>query len=862
MNEIGVTHDKPYRKSARIVGDVMGKYHPHGDGAIYDALVRMAQDFSMGLTLLDGQGNFGSMDGDPPAAQRYTEVRMARSANFLLADIDRDTVDFQPNYDGQEQEPTVLPARFPNLLVNGANGIAVGMATNIPPHNLDEVCAAAMALLDDPAIEDHALLDIVPGPDFPTGGEILGRMSARSALASGRGSVILRAVTRIETVGRGRQAIIVDEIPFQVNKKTLVERIAELVREKKVEGISALRDESNRQGVRIVIETRADASAEVVLNQLLRHSQLQVSFSYNVLALDAGRPAQLGLRRLLEIFLGFREQVVTRRTRFDLNKARDRAHVLVGLAIAVANIDEVIRTIRASANQAEAREALLARSWPAADLAPLIALVADRRTVVQADGQIRMSDEQVRQILALQLARLTNLGRQEINDEAEQLAVTIRDLLDILGSRERIRAIIREELDEVRRTFAVPRRSKFVEGDFELDDESLIEREDMVVTMTHGGYAKRTPVSEYRAQRRGGKGRSGMETRDEDFITRLFVASTHAPVLFFSSGGHVYREKVWRLPQGDPRTRGKALVNLLNIDPDERVTSVMALPEDPEMWDRLDVMFATRMGNVRRNRLSDFANVNRAGKIAMKLAPGDRIVDVKICSIHEDVLLTTRRGRCIRFNCDEVRLFKGRDSDGVGGIMLEDQDEVISMAVLHSVDASPAELRAYQRHASAMRRATGEEDAEPETTADLETDDADTDGDASFALGPERIAELGAREQFILTVTTDGFGRRSSSYDYRRTGRRGKGIIARRFAPDSDARIAAAFAVEDTDDVMLVSDGAQLIRMPADSIRIASRPGKGVKLITLAEGEHVVGVERLGEVGEEGDDSGPTPAEN
>jgi DNA gyrase subunit A len=854
MNESNGTHDKPYRKSAKFCGDVMGKYHPHGDGAIYDAMVRLAQDFSMGVMLLDGQGNFGSMDGDPPAAQRYTEIRMAKIADWLLADIDKDTVDFQPNYDGQEVEPTVLPARFPNLLVNGAEGIAVGMATKIPTHNLHEVVSAALALLENGNISDHELLDIVPGPDFPTGGEILGRSAARNALLNGRGSVMVRAVTRIENISRDREAIIVDEIPYQVNKKTLVERIAELVREKRVEGISALRDETNRHGVRIVIEVKRDASPDIVLNQLFRHSQLQVSFSYNVLAIDAGRPVQMGLRRILEIFLSFREQVITRRTRYELNKARDRAHELVGLAIAVANIDEVIATIRRSANAAEAREALLARTWPAGDLMSLIELVADRRTIVLESGEIRMSDQQVRRILELQLSRLTNLGRDEINNDAERIGTTIRDLLEILGSRDRILGIIKEELEEVRTLFGVPRKTKFVEGDFDLDDEALIEVEDMVVTMTHGGYVKRTPVTEYRAQRRGGKGRAGMATRDEDYITRLFVASTHSPVLFFSSDGQVYKEKVWRLPQGDPRTRGKALVNMLPLSEGERITSVMALPEDEGQWDKLDVMFATRSGTVRRNRLSDFVNVNRAGKIAMKLDEGDGIVDVRICTVDDDVLLTTALGRCIRFAVDDVRVFKGRDSTGVRGIKLESGDSVISMAILLGLQATPNEARAYLRHANAMRSAAGEEPLEADVEAVVD-DETDGEGDAALegnlALSPERIADLGAREQFVLTVSNDGFGRRSSSYDYRQTGRGGKGIIARKL-PDAQTILSASFPIEDTDDLLLVSDGAQLIRMAANTIRIASRPAKGVKLITLGDGERVVGVERLAEVGGDG----------
>ncbi|WP_033233261.1 DNA gyrase subunit A [Ponticaulis koreensis] len=851
----GNTPDKPYRKSANVVGAVMGNYHPHGDAAIYDALVRMAQPFSMGLPLVDGQGNFGSIDNDPPAAMRYTECRMAKPANYLVTDIDKDTVDFQPNYDGKDREPIVLPAQFPNLLVNGAGGIAVGMATNIPPHNLGEVIDATLAMIDNPQIDDEELLEIVPGPDFPTGGLIMGRSGARNGLLKGRGSVIMRARTSFETMRNGREAIIVTEIPYQVNKASLVEKIAELVREKRVEGISELRDESDRNGIRVVIETKKDASAEVVLNQLFRYSQLQTSFGVNMLALNAGTPEQMSLQDILKAFIKFREDVVARRTKFELNKARDRAHVLVGLALAVANIDEVIRIIRSSPDPATARESLLSRDWPASEMAPLIKLIADRRTVMSDQDTVRLSDEQARAILELRLHRLTALGADEIGDEAKGLSEKIADLLDILRSRARILDIIRGELNEVKTAFAVPRRSEFTVGDLDLDDEDLIEREEMVVTFTHGGYVKRTPLTTYRSQHRGGKGRSGMAMKDEDFVTRLFAASTHAEVLFFSSTGMVYKHKVWRLPLGSPQSKGKALVNILPLDKGEWITSVMLLPEDEAERERLDVMFATRKGGIRRNKLMDFVQVNRNGKIAMKPDEDDGIVDVQICNPNDDVLLTTARAQCIRFRVDDVRVFTGRTSTGVRGIRLADGDKVISLAVLRHVDVTPAEARAYLKHAAAMRRAVEDGDDEVEAVS------ADTDDEAGeeIALNEERLVELGAAEEFILTITDKGMGKRASAYDYRVTGRGGKGLIAHRI-PD-DANLAASFPVDESDDVMMVTNGGQLIRCPVNQIRIAGRSTQGVRVLRTNGEEKVVSVERLAEQ-EDKNIEGDTEAED
>ena len=847
MIENGYTPDKAYRKSARIVGDVIGKYHPHGDQSIYDALVRMAQDFSMRLPLIDGQGNFGSVDGDPAAAMRYTEVRLAKPAMSIVNDLDEDTVDFQPNYDGSEREPIVLPARYPNLLVNGAGGIAVGMATNIPPHNLGEVIDACLAYIEDPAVSIDRLIEIVPGPDFPTGGTILGRGGVRAAYHLGRGSVVVRAKATVEAGKQGRETIIITEIPYQVNKSHLIEKIAELVREKRVEGISDLRDESDRDGMRIVIELKRDAVGDVVLNQLWRYTQLQASFGCNMVALNGGRPEVFTLLDFIRAFVEFREEVVSRRTKFRLGKARDRAHVLVGLAIAVANIDEVIQTIRTAPDPNTAREALMTRDWPARDVASLIELIDDPRHKVSSEGTYRLSDAQARAILELRLARLTALGRDEIADELNTIAAEIADYLDILRSRVRIMSIISNELIEVKTAYATPRRTAFSEWDADVEDEDLIQRQDMVVTVSHAGYIKRVPLSTYRAQRRGGKGRSGMQTRDEDFVSRLFVASTHTPILFFSSMGQAYKEKVWRLPEAAPNARGKALINMLPLDAGERITTIMPLPENEEDWDRLDVMFATANGNVRRNKLSDFTQVNKAGKIAMKLDDGDMIVDVQICTAEDDVLLTTAIGQCIRFAVDDVRVFKGRDSTGVRGINLSKDDRVISMAILRHVDATAEERSAYIK----MRRAVSGE-------VGLEEVEADEDIVADAALSQERYAELSAREQVILTISENGYGKRSLAYEYRVTGRGGKGIVAMA-VNERNGKLVASFPVDVTDQIMLVTNGGQLIRCPVDGIRVAGRSTQGVTVFNTADEEHVVSVERIGDEGlddaETGDDS-------
>ena len=834
MHENGYEWNKQYRKSARVVGDVIGKYHPHGDQSVYDALVRMAQTFAMRVPLVDGQGNFGSVDGDAPAAMRYTEVRLEKVTGTLLDDLDKDTVDFQENYDNTEREPSVLPAKFPNLLVNGAGGIAVGMATNIPPHNLGEIIDTTVALLDDPTLEPEALLDLLPGPDFPTGALILGRTGIRQAYLTGRGSILMRAKVAIEQTRKDRETLIVTEIPYQVNKATMIEKIAELVRDKRIEGISEIRDESDRDGMRVVIEIKRDSQADVVLNNLYRQTLLQTSFGVNMVALSGGKPGLLTLHDVLSAFIAFREEVVSRRTKFLLRKARDRAHVLVGLAIAVANIDEVIRLIRTAPDPASAREALMGRDWPAKDMAPLIALIADPRHRLAEDGTYRLSEAQARAILDLRLQRLTALGRDEIADELDKLAAEIADYLDILASRARMRGIIRDELLAIKAEFGTPRRTEIVEGFGDLEDEDLIQREEMVVTVSHAGYIKRVPLSTYRAQRRGGKGRSAMQTRDEDFVTRLFVASTHAPVLFFSSKGQVYKLKVWRLPLAAPQARGKALVNILPLDSDERITSVVLLPEDDTENERKQIMFATTGGTVRRNALADFAQVNRNGKIAMKLSEGEAIADVGLCTEDDDVLLTTAQGACIRFPVTEVRVFKGRDSVGVRGIRQEDGDSIISMAIINHVEASAEERLAYIKRTRATRGEVAEAgDTDPEENAT-----------GNGLLGQDRYAEMSAKEQFILTVSENGYGKRTSSYEYRVTGRGGKGIVAMA-VNERNGPLVASFPVEDQDQIMLVTDGGQLIRCPVDGIRIVGRASQGVIVFDTAEGERVVSVEHI-----------------
>ncbi len=840
MHETGNTHDKGYRKSARPVGDVMGKYHPHGDSAIYDALVRMAQEFSMRLPLLDGQGNFGSMDGDAPAAMRYTEVRMDKPAAFLLADIEKETVDFQPNYDSQDREPSVLPARFPNLLVNGSGGIAVGMATNIPPHNLGEVIDATLALMDRPDLTSLELTEYVPAPDFPTGALILGRAGAKRAYVEGRGSVIMRARTHVEELRKDRFAIVVDDIPYQVNKATMVEKIAELARDKRIEGIAHVQDESDRFGVRVVVELKRDATPDVVLNQLYRFTPLQTSFPCNMLALNGGRPEQLDLRAFLTAFIAFREEVVARRTAFDLRKARERAHILCGLAVAVENVDEVVATIRSSPDPATARERLMERRWPAEDIAAYLALIDDPAHRMHDDGTYNLSDVQARAILELRLQRLTALGVKEVTDELESLAARIADYLDILRSRERIQAIIRTELAEVRELFATPRRSEIVEFDGEMEDEDLIEREDMVVTVTHGGYIKRTALDEYRTQNRGGKGTAGMNTKDEDFVTTLFVANTHTPLLVFTTDGMCYSLKTWRLPLASRTGRGRALAQILPILPGISIAALMPVDRPEAEWDALQIMFATSDGDVRRNALSDFTNINRVGKIGMKLPEGVSLVNARICGEGDDILLTTALGKAVRFPVPDVRIFKGRDSTGVRGVRLAEGDRVVAMAVIRHFEATPEERAAYLK----MRRAVAGLAEEDETDPD---EDA-VGGDGT--LPAERYAEMSAAEDLILTLTEKGAGKLSSSHDYPVRGRGGQGVQGIDKGLRA-GRLVACFPVTLDDQVMLSTDAGQSIRCPVADISFRSRSAGGVRVFNIAPDEKVVSVAWVAERGED-----------
>lgn len=841
MHETGNTSDKPYRKSARPVGDTMGKYHPHGDGAIYDALVRMAQPFSMGLKLLDGQGNFGSMDGDNAAAMRYTEVRMDKPAAFLLADIDKDTVDFQDNYDGKDREPTVLPARFPNMLVNGAGGIAVGMATNIPPHNLGEVVDATLAMIENPDISTERLMEIIPGPDFPTGGVILGRSGARKAYLEGRGSVIMRAKARVEEIRKDRYAIVLDEIPYQVNKATMIEKIADMVREKKIEGIAHVQDESDRVGVRVVIELKRDATPEVVLNQLWRFTPMQTTFGCNMLALNGGRPEQLTLRDFLSHFLTFREDVVARRTAYELRKARERSHILCGLAVAVSNVDEVVATIRSSADPAEARERLMTRRWPAADIADYIRLIDDPSHTINEDGTYNLSEIQARAILDLRLQRLTAMGVKEVTDELAELAAKIRDYLDILGSRERIMAIIADELREVKDLFAVPRRTEISEWAGDLEDEDLIEREDMVVTITSGGYIKRTPLAEFRSQRRGGKGLASMATKEDDVVTTLFVANTHTQLLFFTTDGMVYDLKCWRLPLGGRTAKGKAIVNILPIATGISIAALMKIDEPEEEWDRLQVVFATSEGDVRRNRLSDFTNVKRNGKIAMKLPEGVSLVNVSICDEQDDVMMVTALGRAIRFPTTDVRVFSGRDSTGVRGIRLALGDRVVSMSVIRHFEADPAERAAYLKQRRLMAGVTEEAEA-----------DEEEDAVEAGQLSPTRYAEMSAAEDLILTITARGLGKISSSHDYPVRGRGGQGVTAFEKSMRG-GQLVASFPVEMSDQVMLATSGGQSIRVPVEQISFRSRSAGGVRVFDTGASEEVVSVARIADAGDTAD---------
>ncbi|SMC12280.1 DNA gyrase subunit A [Roseovarius aestuarii] len=841
MHETNNGHDKPYRKSARPVGDVMGKYHPHGDSAIYDALVRMAQDFSMSLPLLDGQGNFGSMDGDNPAAMRYTEVRMDKPAASLLADIEKDTVDFQDNYDGKDREPTVLPARFPNMLVNGAGGIAVGMATNIPPHNLGEVIDATLALIDDPDLTSEQLIDYVPGPDFPTGGIMLGRSGARKAYIEGRGSVIIRSKTRVEEIRKDRYAIVIDEIPYQVNKAAMIEKIAEQVREKKIEGVSHVQDESDRNGVRVVVELKRDATAEVVLNQLFRFTPMQTYFGCNMLALNGGRPEQLTLRAFLTSFITFREEVVARRTAFELRKARERSHILCGLAVAVSNVDEIVATIRSSADAAEAREKLMTRRWPAGDILEYIALIDDPTHTANDDGTYNLSEAQARAILELRLQRLTQIGVKEVTDELQELAGKIKEYLAILASRDRIMGIIADELREVRDQFAVPRRTEIVDWSGDMEDEDLIEREDMVVTVTSGGYIKRTALADFRAQKRGGKGLSGMQTKEEDVVTTLFVANTHTQLLFFTTDGMVYKLKTWRLPLGGRTSKGKAIVNILPIPTGVSIAAIMPVDVPEDQWTDLQIVFATSAGTVRRNRLSDFTNVKSNGKIAMKFEDDHaetKLINARICSDDDDVMLVTKSGRAIRFPTTELRVFNSRSSVGVRGVKLSGNDEVVSMSIIRHFNATADERAAYLKMRRAQENAT-EDDAS-----------GDEDGDENASISQERFDEMKAAENLILTITSGGAGKLSSSHGYPVRGRGGMGVAAMDKAMRGGP-LVASFPVSLDDQIMLATSKGQSIRVPVNGISFRSRSAGGVRVFNTGKGEEVVSVAWIAEQADE-----------
>ena len=843
MSQMGLDFNKPYRKSARVVGDVIGKYHPHGDSAVYESLVRMAQSFSMMAPLIEGQGNFGSVDGDRPAAMRYTECRLEKITTLMLDDIDKDCIEYQENYDGSENEPAVLPSKFPNLLINGAGGIAVGMATNIPPHNLSEVIDGCVAILNNPSTTEEELNEIIPGPDFPTGGLIIGRNGIRSAQQTGRGSVILRGRAEIEEKNN-RSSIIISEIPYQVNKSSLIEKIAEVVRDKRVEGISDIRDISDRHGIRVVIELKKDAEADVILNQLYKFTPLQSSFGCNMVCLNSGKPELLSIRQIIDAFLEFRVDIVVKRSTYLLNKSRDRAHVLVGLAIAIANIDEIIKVIRSSPDPATARDYMLKKKWIPKNVESLIKLIDDPRHKITKDGTYMLSTEQVQAILDLRLQRLTAIGRDEIEKELNSIGEQIKEYLEILTNRKVLDNLIEGELIEAKESFGVPRRTEITDLELDVDDEDLIPKQDVVVTVSHKGYIKRVPLSTYRSQRRGGKGRAGMSTRDEDFVTQIFVENTHTPILFFSSTGIVYKMKVWKLPQGTPQSKGKAMINLLPLSEGENITTIMPLPENEREWENLYIMFTTEKGNVRKNKLSDFVDVRANGKIAMKLQDKDEIKTVETCTDDDDLLITTLKGQCIRFRASDVRLFVGRSSTGVRGIRLAQDDRVISSAIIKSMSATTEERAAYLKMSRAVRGDIDSENDENEENVENIT---------PAILSDEKYAEMGASEQFVLSISNNGYGKRTSTFEYRVTGRGGKGIIAM-VVNDRNGNIADSFPVDSTNQIILVTNNGKLIRCPVDDIRIASRSTQGVKIFDVDDQEQVVSVERLGDLESDEDD--------
>jgi DNA gyrase subunit A len=825
MVECGCDYDKPFRKSARIVGDVMGKYHPHGDSAIYEAMVRMAQPFSMGEMLVKGQGNFGSMDGDPAAAMRYTEAKLSKIAHKLTEDLYFDTVDFQPNYDETLKEPRLLPARFPNILVNGGGGIAVGMATNIPTHNLGEVIDACLMMIDNPDVSFDGIINVIKGPDFPTGGTIIGRGGIFSAFKTGRGSVIMRACSKIEEVRKERQAIIVTEIPYQVNKAKMIEKIASLVNEKIIEGISDLRDESDRDGIRVVIELKKDVNADVVLNQLYRNTPLQTSFGINMLALHDGRPKLMNLMEILRAFLDFRNEVIVRRTVFELNKTRDRAHILIGLAIAVANIDEVIRIIKSSEDPATAKRILMNKEWPAEDIEPLIRLVNDPNSIYE-NGVCKLTEIQTQAILDLRLHRLTGLERTKISDELTQLAKKITEILEILGSKEKILQIVRNELVKVKEEFATPRRTIIEDGNIDLEDEDFIQKEEMVVTISHSGYIKRVPLSTYRAQKRGGKGKTGMTTKEEDFVHDLFVADTHTPVLFFSTTGIVYKMKVYKLPLSTAQSKGKALINLFPIKENEALSTVLPLPSDEESLNSCDIVFATSHGTIRRNKLSDFVDINSRGKIAMKLDPHEKLISVALCKEDADILISSKLGRCARFHVSDLRVFNSRASTGVRAIKLLGDDEVISMAVLNNGTFGAAEREEYVKYSNWLRRSS--EEIIPDQAPEI----------------PPKYEEMKETEQILMTITEKGFAKRTSSFEYRTCSRGAQGVKTIGMSEKNGA-VVAVFPVNESDQVMLVTNSGKLIRCPVDGVRITGRASQGVILFRVDKEEKVVSAVRL-----------------
>jgi DNA gyrase subunit A len=842
MFETSSYYNKPYKKSARIVGDVMGKYHPHGDSAIYDALVRMAQDFSMRVPLIDGQGNFGSMDGDSPAAMRYTESRLEKISHSLLEDIEKDTVDFQENYDGSLKEPVVLPAKYPNILVNGAGGIAVGMATNIPPHNLGEVIDGTIAYINDENISIEDIYQYIKGPDFPTGGIIVGHSGSKNSVSTGRGSVIIRSKTHFEQLKSGKESIVVTEIPYQVNKAKMIEKIAELVRDKKIEGISDLRDESNKKGIRVVIELKRDANREVILNQLFSYSQMQVSFGTNLLALNDGRPELMNVLDVIRAFVKFRENVVTRRTLHLLNKARAKAHLLIGLVLAVDAIDKAISIIRSSKDTADARINLLKEKWDATKAANLIALVADDNNII-ADGKCYLTETQVNAILDMKLARLTALERDKLEEELMELKGKIEEYLKILENRQMILDIIKSELTEINDNYATPRRSIFEESELEHDIEDLIAEEDMVVTVSVEGYIKRVLLDQYKAQKRGGKGRNALSQKADDNLVDMFVTTTHTPVLFFSNIGKVYRLKTYKLPLGSPQAKGRALVNILPLVENEKITNILPLPKDASTWPDLNLLFATANGNIRRSDMADFANINAGGKIAIRLDDSDSLIGVQFCDDASQILLASRHGKSIRFGLDKLRVIKSRTSSGVRAMKLLGDNKVISLTILNELNASREQKDLYLSIPLDNRK----------LISSLETFDADKVPEIE-GISKQMVYDMAKKEEYILTITENGYGKRTSSYEYRSTNRGGSGII-NIITSERNGSVVASFPAFDDEEIIIMTDKGKLIRCSTHDIRVAGRNTQGVTILKTDKAEKVVSVCKIQKTEGESDDT-------